>query len=52
MERVSYVVGLRQLSVVFAVLLGGQLLKEKHQVIRLAAASLIFAGALMIALAK
>ena len=50
-ERVSYVVGLRQLSVVFAVLLGGQVLKEEHQMIRLAAASLIFAGAFLIAFA-
>jgi uncharacterized membrane protein len=51
-ERVSYVVGLRQLSVVFAVFLGGQVLKEEHQMIRLTAAVLIFAGAFLISLAE
>ncbi len=51
MEKVSYVVGLRQLSIVFAVLIGGRLLKEKHQAIRLAAALMIFCGAFLISLA-
>jgi len=45
-------VGLRQLSIVFAVLLGGYILKEKHKVLRLAAASLIFTGVYLIAIAK
>jgi len=44
-ERVSYVVGLRQLSVVFAVILGIYLLKEKYKGIRFSAAALIFIGA-------
>lgn len=52
MEPVSYVVGLRQLSVVFAVFLGGQVLKEEHQAIRLPAAACIFAGAFLISLAE
>lgn len=52
LERASYVVGLRQLSIVFAVLLGGHLLKEKHQGIRLVSAMIIFLGAILIATAK
>ncbi|MGD9225110.1 MAG: EamA family transporter, partial [Desulfobacterales bacterium] len=35
MERMSYVAGLRQLSIVFAVLLGGHILKEKNKKIRI-----------------
>lgn len=51
MANVSYVTGLRQLSIVFAVLLGGHLLREEHKAIRLSAACIIFAGAALIALA-
>ncbi len=51
-ERVSYVSSLRQISIVFGVFLGGHLLKERHKWIRLGAAGLIFAGTLMIAMAK
>ena len=51
MEKVSYVVGLRQLSIVFAVLMGGKFLKEKHRAIRLTAALIIFCGAFLISLA-
>lgn len=51
MTNLSYVDGLRQLSVVFAVLLGGKVLKEKNQYIRLLAASIIFIGAILISLA-
>ncbi len=47
-EKVSYTVGLRQLSIVFAVLMGGRWLREKHQTIRLAAAVIIFAGAFLV----
>ena len=50
-DKVSYIVGLRQLSIVFAVLLGGHVLKEKHKRIRLAAACLIFIGAFLIIIA-
>jgi len=52
LERVSYVVGLRQLSIVFTVLLGGHVLREKHRAIRYSAAVIIFFGALLISTAK
>jgi uncharacterized membrane protein len=50
-EKVSYTVGLRQLSIVFAVLMGGRLLREKHQTIRLISALIIFTGAFLICMA-
>lgn len=52
MENVSYVVAFRQISIVFAVLLGGHLLKEKHFSIRLLASIIIFSGCVLIALAE
>ena len=52
MERVSYIVGLRQLSIVFAVFLGGQVLKEKNRIIRFSAGFIIFFGAYLIAIAE
>lgn len=51
-ERVSYIVGLRQLSIVFAVLMGGYLLKEKHRTLRFISAAVIFMGAFFITVAK
>jgi len=51
-ERVSYIVSLRQLSIVFAVLMGSHFLKEKHQGIRLTGALIIFVGGVLISLAK
>jgi uncharacterized membrane protein len=51
-ERVSYIVGLRQLSIVFAVFLGGQALKEKNRMIRFSAGLIIFLGAYLIAIAE
>ena len=51
-ERVSYIVGLRQLSIVFAVFLGGQVLKEKNRIIRFIAGLIIFLGAYLIAIAE
>jgi drug/metabolite transporter (DMT)-like permease len=51
-ERVSYIVGLRQTSIVFAVLMGSHFLKETHGGIRLAGALIIFAGGFLISLAK
>jgi uncharacterized membrane protein len=51
MERMSYVAGLRQLSIVFAVLLGGHILKEKNKKIRIASSIIIFLGAYLIAVA-
>jgi uncharacterized membrane protein len=47
----SYIVGLRQLSIVLAVLLGGHVLKEKNKLIRIAASIIIFTGAYLIAVA-
>ena len=47
-DRVSYIVGLRQLSIVFAVLLGGFALNEKYRVIRLSFALVVFAGTFLI----
>ncbi len=52
LERVSYIVGLRQISVVMAVVMGGKLLGERFQGIRLAASIVIFAGAMLIATAQ
>ncbi len=51
-ERVSYVTALRQIGIVFGVLLGGHLLKERHKWIRLGSAGLILSGTVMIALAN
>jgi uncharacterized membrane protein len=51
MERLGYVVGLRQLSVVFAVFLGSRFLQETNRAIRLASAIVIFAGTFLIAVA-
>jgi len=51
-DRVSYIVSLRQLSVVFAVLMGSFWLKEKHKGIRLAGAVIIFAGGFLISMAR
>jgi len=50
-EKLSYVAGLRQVSVVIAVILGGSLLKEENFKIRIIASSLIFLGAYLIATA-
>ena len=51
-ERVSYIVGLRQTSIVFAVLMGSHFLKEKHKSVRLAGALIIFSGGFLISLAR
>ncbi|BBO72850.1 hypothetical protein DSCW_02670 [Desulfosarcina widdelii] len=51
LERVSYIVGLRQLSIVFAVLLGGHFLKEENRLVRIVSSVVIFLGAYLIAVA-
>ncbi len=51
-DRVSYIVSLRQLSVVFAVLMGSFWLKEKHTAMRLTGALIIFAGCFLITMAR
>jgi uncharacterized membrane protein len=50
--RVSYIVSLRQISVVFAVLMGSYVLKEKYGGIRIAGAVIIFVGGFLISLAE
>ena len=47
-ERVSYIVGLRQLSIVFVVFLGGYYLNEKQKLNRLISAFIITIGAYII----
>jgi len=49
LERVSYVVGLRQISIVFSVLLGALVLKEHHIRQRMLSAVMIFIGVYLIA---
>lgn len=49
LERISYVIGLRQISVVFSVLLGIILLKERHGRQRMMSAVMIFLGVFLIA---
>jgi drug/metabolite transporter (DMT)-like permease len=49
LERVSYVVGLRQISIVFSVLLGVIVLKERHVRQRMISAVMIFIGVFLIA---
>jgi uncharacterized membrane protein len=49
LERVSYVVGLRQISIIFSVLLGLFVLKERQGRQRMVSAAMIFAGILLIA---
>ena len=51
-ERVSYIVSLRQISIVFAVLMGSHFLKEKNRGIRLTGALIIFVGGILISLAE
>lgn len=46
-EKVSYIVALRQCSVIFAVLLGTYLLEESHAKLRLAAATVMVIGVLL-----
>ncbi|MFQ5684400.1 MAG: EamA family transporter [Candidatus Binatia bacterium] len=46
-EKVSYVVALRQSSVIFAVLLGGYLLEETHAMLRLVATLVMVIGVLL-----
>ena len=47
-EKVSYIVALRQCSIIFAVLLGGYALKESRSKLRLAAAILMVFGMFLI----
>ncbi len=51
LERMSYILGLRQISIVIAVLLGGHFLKEKNKLIRTISAIIIFIGCYLITIA-
>lgn len=51
-EKASYVVGLRSISIIFGVILGGYVLNEGKKITRLVGAIIIFVGALLISLAK
>ena len=51
-SKVSYIVGFRQISVLIAVVMGGRLLAEGNQKIRLFSSALIFIGAVLIAISK
>jgi len=48
LTKVSYIVAIRQISVVFGVLAGTALLKERYGLVRFVASSLIFLGAFLI----
>ena len=52
LAKLSYIVALRQLSIIFSVALGAWVLKEEHSDIRLTASLLIFVGSFLIAIAK
>jgi drug/metabolite transporter (DMT)-like permease len=52
LAKLSYIVALRQLSIIFSVALGAWVLKEEHSDIRLTASFLIFVGSFLIAIAK
>jgi len=47
----SYILGLRQLSIVFAVFLGGHFLREKNRLIRVTSSVIIFTGCYFITIA-
>jgi len=51
-EKVSYIVGLREISVVFGVIMGRRLLNEGRMNVRLTAATIIFIGSVSIAVAN
>ena len=48
-DKVSYVVSLRQLSVIFGVILGASILQEKYVKIRLTASVVMFIGFFLVA---
>jgi len=48
LTKVSYIVAIRQISVVFAVLMGTAVLKEKYGFVRLVASAFIFLGVFLI----
>jgi len=52
LSKVSYILALRQTSVVLGAIMGATLLGEKHGVSRVAGAAIIFLGALLVSISK
>jgi len=52
LSKVSYILALRQTSVVLGAIMGAALLREKHGVSRVAGAAIIFVGALLVSISK
>jgi drug/metabolite transporter (DMT)-like permease len=51
-EKISYIISMRQLSIVFGVFLGNMLLKERYGLVRFIASCLIFLGVFCIGIAE
>lgn len=51
-EKISYIISMRQISIVFGVILGNILLKEKYGLVRFVASCLIFFGVFCIGMAE
>lgn len=51
-EKISYIISMRQVSIVFGVMLGNIFLKERYGLVRLIASCLIFLGVFCIGMAK
>ncbi len=52
LSKVSYIMALRQTSVVLGAIMGATLLREKHGVRRVAGAAIIFLGAFLVSISK
>ena len=50
-EKISYIMSMRQLSIVFGVILGNMVLKERYGLVRFIASCLIFLGIFCIGIA-
>jgi drug/metabolite transporter (DMT)-like permease len=51
-ENISYIISMRQISIVFGVILGNMILKERYGLIRFIASCLIFIGVFSIGIAE
>ncbi len=52
LSKVSYILALRQTSVILGAIMGATLLREKHGVSRVAGAAVIFVGAVLVSVSK
>ena len=50
-EKISYIMSMRQLSIVFGVILGNLVLRERYGLVRFIASGLIFLGIFCIGIA-